>query len=251
MGTLKRMKETGQNIHQKYKYVTVDDLLDAIREPLAERGVTIVQEHVDILSSETSETRSGTTMKEVSVLFNFILTHAASGETQTFPFVGVGADTGDKWYSKASTSAEKYFIRRLFLMTSGDEDEDKTGYERSTKPDVQFKGAVIGDKQRKQLFAEAKRVGLDAESIRMMVGRHNGGNESTANLPVDVWRNIMQELKVGDGVLPAAVRSVTKNPPTEGSAGDTGGGEESPDSPLPVSDIIDKLSSQFDAKVEK
>ena len=115
-------------------------------------------------------------MREVCVLFDFILTHAPSGYREVWQFAGVGSDTSDKWYSKASTSAEKFFVRRLFLMTTGDEDPDGGGEERAAKPHAVSNRApapsgswVPSDAQKRLVFGKGKAAGIEVGDLRRLL----------------------------------------------------------------------------------
>lgn len=194
MAELTRLEEKGRNQQQNYSYVTESDIFDAIRAPLAQRGVTIIQEHGEITEQRDTQTRGGGTMHEVVVAFHFHVTHGPSGTRETFTFYGVGGDTGDKWYTKASTSAAKFFVRRMFLISAGgSEDPDAAGYERERAPRQHQRvqqppreSAPSGPKpvsqaQLRRLYATARQHGATSEDVRRLTWVVTGARTTHAN----------------------------------------------------------------------
>jgi hypothetical protein len=215
MASLSRLPESGKNQQQGYKFVTESDIFDAVRGELGKRGVTIVQEHGEIISIEDNPTKSGGLMRTVNVLFRFHAVHGPSGDNDSYAFVGVGADTGDKWYTKASTSAAKFFIRRMFLISAGGaEDPDSQSHERAQVSKRETGPPVITDGQRRALFAAARGKGLNEEAVRGLVAEHRGGNQSTQGMPVAVFDAIMAQLAKFDAIpAPPATSPEPPAPP--------------------------------------
>ena len=260
--SLQRLEERGKNQEQGYKFVTESDIFEAVRPALAKRGVTIVQYHREILSIEDHETRRGGTMRTVTILFEFQITDSASGERETYPFLGVGADTGDKWYTKASTSAEKFFIRRLFLISAGgDEDPDGSSYERESKrgsgQTSDRPPKVVSDAQVNRLWAIARQNVEDREVVRRLVWyRTRGRTARSADLYAsgkpseydDVVAYIQNYSKYQEqyesnlsafekeNPIPAAEE--TPAPPEESTESDLPKEEETPSDPDPSTDDI-------------
>lgn len=176
MATLTRLAEHGVNKHQNYAYVTESDIFEAVRPGLAAQGVTVIQEHGEIIAERDNPTSGGGTMHEATVAFDFILTHGPSGVSERYRFLGVGADTGDKWYTKASTSAAKFFIRRMFLISAGGaEDPDGGGYERGAQQTQQRaarggqQDTPISEAQEKRLWAIAREHGVENDDVHRIV----------------------------------------------------------------------------------
>lgn len=185
MAGIERMPKDAANPAQHYRYTSVNAILDALRGPLAEEGVTIVQSYSGILSDSTAPTKSGATMREVLVEFDYILTHAPSGTRETWRFAGVGSDTGDKWFSKASTSAAKYFLLRLFQISSGDEEPDAGGYEREgAASPAQNEPWAPTPAQVKLVWGKGKGNDIDFGDIRAMIWAITGGRTAEPqNIP--------------------------------------------------------------------
>jgi hypothetical protein len=112
--------KTGYNSFHKYSYAKETDILDAVRDELAKRHVILVP------SVESFEIRDVATQKGVdrltSVLMRFTAMDGESGETFAFGMLGQGQDPGDKGAYKAETGAEKYAVKKLFML--GDDESD-------------------------------------------------------------------------------------------------------------------------------
>lgn len=118
----------GYNSFHKYAYATEADILDAVRDELATRHCILVP------SVESYEIRDVKTQKGedrlTTILMNFTAMDGESGESFKFGMLGQGQDPGDKGAYKAETGAEKYAIKKLFLL--GDHEADP---EADTKTD--------------------------------------------------------------------------------------------------------------------
>lgn len=123
MGALSRLPKTGWNDRQSYHYVTEADVMDAIRSGLAERHVMILQDVREVQVSER-ESKQGGVLRFVSLRVHFSAHDGDTGETLdlgTMP--GESMDSGDKAIYKAITGAVKYFLLKLFKVSSGDDPE--------------------------------------------------------------------------------------------------------------------------------
>jgi hypothetical protein len=178
MSALERLPKTGRNREQGYAFARDADVLDAVRQRMGAAGITLVQE-LEALEREERPTRGGGSMVVATATFWFILTHAPSGERERYRFVGVGADSGDKWFTKASTSAEKYFLMRLFLLSSG-EDPDASSPESGPAQAQARHLADEGDRliskaQTERLWARARKVGVEEGTVRRIVDYATAG----------------------------------------------------------------------------
>ncbi len=113
MGEISRVPKNGRNEFHKYDYVTEADLVEAVRDKLASRGVTLIP-------SAESVDRDGN-LAFVRMTFTFV--DAGSGETVSSSWFGSGEDKGDKALYKAYTGALKYFLMKTFLIATGDDPE--------------------------------------------------------------------------------------------------------------------------------
>ena len=111
---------TGFNRHHNYKFATVEDVLSAVRQPMAEAGLSFYPVDYEMVG----ETRAGS-MTRKEYRFHFKLVHT-SGESQDIAVCGVGLDGQDKHYPKALTMAIKNFAIALFVLPRGGLDPDST-----------------------------------------------------------------------------------------------------------------------------
>ena len=106
-----------------YKFVQVGDAADYIRKALAEKVLTMIPTKVEVVSQVDRPTAKGGNMTTVDLLTEWTLTDGESGESITIMSYGAGADGGDKYSGKASTSAMKYALLTGFLLSTGDDTE--------------------------------------------------------------------------------------------------------------------------------
>jgi len=129
------VEKRGRNNFFNYDYAKESDILDAIRDKLAEAGVFVFTSVEDMQFRETpKKTRDGSPVNLVFVRTKHTFSDAESGETVEVHGYGCGEDSGDKAIYKAITGAMKYFVSKNFLMSTGDDpekDEDKD--EKSTQ----------------------------------------------------------------------------------------------------------------------
>ena len=125
MGELKRVAKSGRNQHFGYDYATSEDVADTVREVLAKVGLA----HFMSLASVKQE--NGRT----EALFDITLACSESGESVTGQWLGESIDKQDKGFSKAATAAQKYFLLKTFIISTGDDpDPDSDGEKPKTEP---------------------------------------------------------------------------------------------------------------------
>lgn len=106
-----------------YKFVQVGDAADAIRKALADALITMMPVGVQVTGQQDRPTKSGGSMTTVDLVTTWRLTDAESGEFIDIQSFGAGADGGDKYSGKASTSAMKYALLTGFLLSTGEDSE--------------------------------------------------------------------------------------------------------------------------------
>ncbi len=116
MSEVQSVPKKGYNDFHKYNYVMEADLLEAIRDKLAQKKVFIFSS-VDELIQEG-------TLTTVKMTFTFV--DGESGEQFSVTYYGTGDDKGDKGAYKAYTGALKYFLMKTFLVPTGDDPEADT-----------------------------------------------------------------------------------------------------------------------------
>lgn len=143
MGAVGNVAKGGTNQQQGYKFITSDDVVDAIRTEMVKNNVAVFAK---ALSYEMTEgtTKNGGTNYHAVVQFEFMLVDADSGETMSCTWYGESIDTSDKSFSKAGTSAMKYWLLKTFMISAGEPDADSESPERSPK------GALNGNGQQQR-----------------------------------------------------------------------------------------------------
>lgn len=121
MALVKRVPKNGWNDFHKYKFATEADILDAVRDAMAERQVVLVPDAVD----GTSEPRGEKGEHVFTLKSRFTVKDGESGEELSFHMYGQGSDKLDKGAYKAATGAEKYAVLKLFMVSTGDDPENE------------------------------------------------------------------------------------------------------------------------------
>lgn len=121
MGELNVPKD-GKNSHFNYAYFTADAVADAVREKLAARNVAFFASIVG------REPLTGFSKPRWVVDFKFTFADGDSGETQECTWSAEADGNDDKGINKCATAAEKYFLLKTFIVSTGDEpDADADG----------------------------------------------------------------------------------------------------------------------------
>lgn len=125
-----------------FKFVQVGDAADYIRKALGERGVSMLPTTLEIVGESEHATKSGGAMTTVALRITWTLTDGETGESTTFQSYGVGADTGDKYSGKATTTAMKYALLSGFQLSTGDDVELADTSDRKARRNVTADAAV-------------------------------------------------------------------------------------------------------------
>jgi hypothetical protein len=152
MENVKRVPKSGWNDFHKYHYANESDIVDGIRPILAEAGLalwtTVVSQEREIREifnryKPNDAPRKGWFTK---VCMKFIIGDADTGESLESIYWGEGEDESDKGLYKAYTGAQKYFLTKSFLISSGDTvDNEPTDPEADTSR----KNAEKAERERK------------------------------------------------------------------------------------------------------
>lgn len=147
-GELSWVEKTGWNDAQKYKYVPVENVVDAVRRKLAANGVTCIPNAIGL---EVRPTVSGK-QHVTTVKLEYLLTDSETGEYCVVPWYGTGADSGDKGLFKAYTGALKYFFIDLFQIPTG-MDPDQEAERQRARGGQAAREAKLSVAQRKKVIA--------------------------------------------------------------------------------------------------
>jgi hypothetical protein len=138
MAEVDRVPKTGRNAFHGYDYATESDIVDAVRQGLAQRAVMMIP---TIAQTEWRDMpqRQGGTQRLCTLTVRFTFLDGDSGEELSFEVLGEGQDIGDKATYKAFTGATKYALLKTFLIPTGDDPETERdepsprGSERSSQ----------------------------------------------------------------------------------------------------------------------
>lgn len=131
MGDVPTMIKNGQNIQQKYLYVTAEDVKAAIRPLLKKHKVAIFSSMVDV-QRESAINRNNTAVVTVLAKMRFTIVCGETGETMECEWYGEANDYADKAVNKAATAAEKYWLINTFLLSTTEPESDEETVEAAT-----------------------------------------------------------------------------------------------------------------------
>ncbi len=131
MGKVGRVEKKGAFKSEKinYSFAQAADVADAVREALAEVGIAFFASMVDC---QQELTKNGATLTKLT--FEYTFACADSGATRTCLWRGESIGYGDKGINQASTAAEKYFLLKTFIISTGDEVDPDSKHENESKP---------------------------------------------------------------------------------------------------------------------
>lgn len=137
-----------------YKYASIDDFIKHVREHCATAGLAIVPDEARDAETQEVTTKSGKSMVMWNARFAFILIHE-SGASYGPIYKGVSVlYSGAQSAGSAQSYALKQFMRGLFLIPTGDEDDpDKEKAEITGKGEHQTDLQKVADSIRKKLRA--------------------------------------------------------------------------------------------------
>lgn len=127
MAQIGTLGKDGNNTHASYKYVSVDKFFDSIGRIMAKEGLFVlvneVSTNVDRIESvdKRGEVKIGTWLTANYELF---LCHSSGSVCGPIKRVIRVQATGPQAYGSAASYVEKYFLRSLFKIPTGDHDVD-------------------------------------------------------------------------------------------------------------------------------
>jgi hypothetical protein len=114
---------------QGWTFASVGSMYNAVRPLLAENGVMIFPKMLEVEQKESgSKSSKGNSEILTTIKWNMLVTDGA--DTMECPWQSNALDYGDKGINKAATTAMKYFIRTLFMISTSediDPDHDTSG----------------------------------------------------------------------------------------------------------------------------
>lgn len=119
---VKTLAKEAKNTHAGYKYVTIDQIYDMTRDLMADAGLVIMMNQRES-ETTTREGRNGA----VAWLWMDFDVYLYSDEGERYGPVKRDIQvqaTGPQAYQGAASYVEKYFMRSLFKIPTGEEDAD-------------------------------------------------------------------------------------------------------------------------------
>jgi len=161
------IRKRGRNTHFNYTYPTEEDVVTAIREKLAVRGVVL-------LPAVTATRREG---KLTTLDMQFTFVDGATNERLTMPWTAAGEDAADKGVWKAITGGVKYFLLKTFLIPTNDDPEATDAKGRRTdrparpQPDPETNNKIITEAAAKRLGQLIRQHNIDEAWLRKELQR--------------------------------------------------------------------------------
>ena len=126
MASVKKLGKEGNNTFQRYKFTSVDQFYEALGPLMASHGLMDIalERSATVEVREVADDR-GTVKKSawLTAVFDFWLFHESGASYGPITrHIQVQA-TGAQSYASAQSYAEKYFLRNLFKVPTGDVDE--------------------------------------------------------------------------------------------------------------------------------
>jgi hypothetical protein len=189
--------KSGKNTFHKYDYTTAEEMLRAIRGPLAQRKIALMPELINISERELKTAKGGVSII-TTVRMSFTFMDGETGQEHTCGWAGQGDDPGDKGLAKAYTNAIKTFLREQFLIPQGDDPEadektDKRAAERvAAEPPTQI---IPADRKMtpEEITIMVKAVTDTGQNLDLLLA--SVGVEAAVDCTVEQGRDIMRKLK--------------------------------------------------------
>jgi len=109
---------------QGWTYASFDAIANVLRPVLAKHGLSVAPTMDDVKVEERGQSRSGNTELLATACISLALMHT-NGAMRITKHQGQGSDYSDKAINKAWTVAAKYALMRLFLISTGEKDENE------------------------------------------------------------------------------------------------------------------------------
>ena len=186
---LGEIPKNGFNSFNSYKYATYDDIVGAIRKPLASRGVVMLPLLGKVERQQHGTSGGGNQKWWTRVEMSYRLVDSASGEQLELVWHGEALDTEDKGFGKALTYSAKYLLKCLFMVETGDlsdelDDDGREQQQRERQQRREERGAQRG-RGRAEGSARKDSPGSGAPPA---APRPNGPAKALADVQADLGR---------------------------------------------------------------
>ena len=195
----------GQNAFDKYRYRSIDAVMNAMHPAMAKYGVFVMPEVLE-QSREERGSRSGGVLiySIIKVRYTF---YAEDGSSLTATVIGEGMDKGDKSVNKAMSAAFKYALFQVFCIPtdefSDSEDESpearqkpKNKIDEYAKREAQKAGSnakkQIDDAAYKKKILDKLKKNYSPESLEKIASRYE--KEKIDDLTVEELKNLVENI---------------------------------------------------------
>lgn len=195
----------GQNAFDKYRYRSIDAVMNAMHPAMAKYGVFVMPEVLE-QSREERGSRSGGVLiySVIKVRYTF---YAEDGSSLTATVIGEGMDKGDKSVNKAMSAAFKYALFQVFCIPtdefSDSEDESpearqkpKNKIDEYAKREAQKAGSnakkQIDDAAYKKKILDKLKKNYSPENLGKIASRYE--KEKIDDLSVDELKNLVENI---------------------------------------------------------
>ena len=166
--------KTQKNTQQNYLFRGIDDVYGALAPILKEHGLCILPRVIDRNVTERTA-KSGGVLFHVSLHIEYDLVSATDGSRHVVCVYGEAMDSGDKATNKAMSAAYKTMCFQAFCIPlEGEPDADKTTPEEIKPAPEPETEPLITDEQRIRIFALAKELKIDSESLHARAAKVTG-----------------------------------------------------------------------------
>jgi len=129
---VKAVQKNGKHDKEKWPYLRVLDLANALRSRLLAKGILLIPDDVERWSESFQSDRDGRRWTEAGVQTQFTITDGK--QSLTFASYGVGQDSEGCAMSKAQTMALKAWLKRIGLIFGEYDDQEKGVSEPEATP---------------------------------------------------------------------------------------------------------------------
>lgn len=177
----------GQNTFDKYKYRSIDAVMNAMHPAMAKHGVFVTPEVLEQSREERTSKNGGALIYSITkVKYTF---YTADGSSVTATVIGEGMDKGDKSMNKAMSAAFKYALFQVFCIPTEEFVDSETG-----SPEPKPRNQIDEDaKFAAQAFATINKIYKSPEKLKGIAEHY--GKEKVTDLSVDDLRDFMSSLE--------------------------------------------------------
>ena len=195
----------GQNAFDKYRYRSIDAVMNAMHPAMAKYGVFVMPEVLEQSREERGSRNGGVLIYSIiKVRYTF---YAEDGSSLTATVIGEGMDKGDKSVNKAMSAAFKYALFQVFCIPtdefSDSEDESpearqkpKNKIDEYAKREAQKAGSnakkQIDDAAYKKKILDKLKKNYSPESLKKIASRYE--KEKIDDLTVEELKNLVENI---------------------------------------------------------